>query len=125
MPRDDVAERTEKATPRKLRQARERGQVAKSRDLSSALILLGAILGLKLWGIYTFNGLYRLTAGALGNLNVTTLSIRDAYAYFGRSGLMMLEAVMPIVGALVGVAFLANVVQTGFLLTTEPLDFLN
>lgn len=121
MPRDDVAERTEKATPRKLRQAREKGQVAKSRDLSSALILLGSILGLKLWGSYTFNGLYRLTAGALGNLNVTTLDIRDAYVYFGRSGLLMIEAVMPIVGALVGIAFLANVVQTGFLITTEPL----
>ena len=36
---EDLGERTEEATPRRLREAREEGNVARSQDLGSALAL--------------------------------------------------------------------------------------
>ena len=36
---EDLGERTEEATPRRLREAREEGNVAKSQDLGSAISL--------------------------------------------------------------------------------------
>lgn len=43
---EESQEKTEEATPRKLRDARKKGQVAKSRDLNSVLLLLIAFLTL-------------------------------------------------------------------------------
>ncbi|WP_457673213.1 flagellar biosynthesis protein FlhB [Thiolapillus sp.] len=42
-------ERTEKPTPKRLREAREKGQVARSRELNSTLVLMISALGL--WGL--------------------------------------------------------------------------
>ena len=50
MAEESAQERTEKATPKRLQDARDKGQVARSRELNSAaLVLLGA-LGLWLLG---------------------------------------------------------------------------
>ncbi len=51
-------EKKEPATPRKRRMAREKGQIAQSQDLSSAVGLLGGILALK----YAFGPLAKLVA---------------------------------------------------------------
>ena len=52
--RDDT-ERTEEATPRKREEARKKGQVPKSRDLSTAILLLSVILFFYLAGDYYLN----------------------------------------------------------------------
>ncbi|MEC9233411.1 MAG: EscU/YscU/HrcU family type III secretion system export apparatus switch protein, partial [Planctomycetota bacterium] len=38
---EDLGEKTEEATPKRLRDAREEGKVARSVDLTSALVLAG------------------------------------------------------------------------------------
>ena len=43
MPESDGQERTEKATPKKRQQARKKGQVAISKEVSSVLILITAL----------------------------------------------------------------------------------
>lgn len=45
-------ERTEKPTPKRLREAREKGQVARSRELNSTLVLM--ISAVSLWGLGHF-----------------------------------------------------------------------
>ncbi|NMD34585.1 MAG: EscU/YscU/HrcU family type III secretion system export apparatus switch protein, partial [Planctomycetes bacterium] len=45
---EDFGERTERATPRKRQEARERGQVARSADLAAGVLLLGAFAALLL-----------------------------------------------------------------------------
>lgn len=44
MPVNQSGEKTEKPTPRRLRKARQQGQVAKSQELSSAFTLMGGFL---------------------------------------------------------------------------------
>jgi len=121
MPEHDIADRTEEATPRKLREARERGLVAKSSDLSAALILLGAVVVLKLWGHYPLEAVLGFTRGALGNLDAGSLGVGEIYAYLGGGLLFMLRATVPVIAGLLLVALLANIVQTGFLFTGDPL----
>ena len=43
-------EKTEKATPKRREEARKKGQVARSQDLSGALVLVGGLIGLSIWG---------------------------------------------------------------------------
>ncbi|MDX9741507.1 MAG: flagellar biosynthesis protein FlhB [Gammaproteobacteria bacterium] len=50
-------ERTERATPRRLQQAREKGQLARSRELSTMIVLLAAAGGLFLAGGSIIGGL--------------------------------------------------------------------
>ncbi len=47
---NDVGEKTESPTPRRREEAREKGQVARSNDLSAALLLLGGMIGLRIMG---------------------------------------------------------------------------
>jgi len=121
MPDNDVGDRTEEPTPRKLREAKEKGRVARSPDLSGALILLGGVLALKLWGHYPLRALYEFTRGALGNLDAGTLGVREIYTYFGGGWLFLIKATTPVIGGLVVIAFLANVMQTGFVFSGDPL----
>src|SRR5438093_12340251 len=67
-------ERTEAPTPRRRTEARERGQVARSGDLTSAAVLLGAMIALRLFGA-------PLLATLLALLHAALASPADAATY--------------------------------------------
>ncbi len=50
MAESDGQERTEEATPRRLQQAREKGQVARSKELASASVLIVGAISLMWFG---------------------------------------------------------------------------
>ncbi len=70
-----MAEKSEKATPKKLRDARKKGQVAKSQDMSSALTFLTAILGTLFAAGYLFRNLseyiIKTFRSITGNIDLT------------------------------------------------------
>ena len=75
-------ERTEKPTAKRLKEARERGQVARSRDLSAAISLAGITLALGWFGLRMAGavgdrmsyGLSTLSMHAHGNLDPNSLA---------------------------------------------------
>ena len=113
-------EKTEDATPRKKRDARKKGQVAKSKEVPLALTLmvttlvmavLGGYVGDKLkesLNYYLSNNFGELTYGSLQGIAVTTL-LRIAAIF------------LPIVVPIMIFGVLGNYIQTGFLFTSEPL----
>jgi flagellar biosynthetic protein FlhB len=52
-----AGDKTEKPTPKRLDEARKKGQVARSTDLTSAILLTGATLIMGYWGAHTFEQL--------------------------------------------------------------------
>ncbi len=58
MAESDGQERTEDATPRRLQQAREKGQVARSKELASVSVLVAGAVGLMWFGQYLASSLY-------------------------------------------------------------------
>ena len=56
-------ERTEEATEKRKRDSRKRGQVARSQDLSSVLVLLGGVLLLRVFGGRMISGLMDFMGG--------------------------------------------------------------
>ena len=68
MPDQEKEARTEPATPRRRQEARERGQVAKSQDLASGVMLLLVVLFMRFWGGHLFWGLTGLVRSILGML---------------------------------------------------------
>ncbi len=114
--RDDT-ERTEEATPRKREEARKKGQVPKSRDLSTAILLLSVILFFYLTRDYYLN-LFKTTfvyyLGLLGK-RYNILDIILNFMYF------MMKFLLPFVIVVLFVSILSNVMQFGLVFTLEPL----
>jgi len=115
-------ERTERATAKRRMEARKQGQVALSREVPSALILIAVL------GVFYFAGgrvledLTRLFGEFFGQLHTTRLStVNDAAAMISalfRSCLLLLAPmVLPLLVA--GVA--GNILQIGFEIHAEPL----
>lgn len=109
-------DRNEDATPHKLSEARKRGQVAKSADLVGALVLTAAsvILYSNAWGdlIELFKLDRHLLGFAKASASQTDAGWRlvDLCAHVLHLGLGL---ILPAMGAVMIVAVLANMAQTG------------
>lgn len=74
MAEESFQERTEQATPKRVIEAREKGQVARSRELSTMAVLMGSAIGLLLVGEYIADGLKRIMSS---NFSVSRSDIFD------------------------------------------------
>lgn len=119
---EELGERTEQPTARRLSEARERGQVARSQDLGAALDLAGALALLALFGGGGVMTLGAMVRGVLGGeapgdpLDARSLSTLAAWA--GTRAAWVVGPAMLIVFA---VAVLAQLGQVGWLWTLQPL----
>ena len=114
-------DRTEPATPRRREEARQRGQVARSADLSSALILLAAVLALRFAGRPLVESLFASTSTVLEGLAGVDGDPAALLARFGGVFTAVLLGFLPFVGIVLVAAIAANLFQVGFLFTADPL----
>ncbi len=120
MPPDDSGEKTEAPTQRKRDESRQKGQVARSVDLSSALILLGALGALNFLGPQMFARMASIMAELLeGDLSSSNLA--NAGLTLRRCLWSVGIIVGPMMLTIVAAGILSNVMQVGFMITTEPL----
>jgi len=116
--RDD---RTEPATPKRLQEARERGQIPRSRELSGALSLLSVVVALWYLGPAIWHGLAQEMTYTLQGLSSTDLQITDIQPVIGRTLLNHLSLIAPVLGIALVVGVLANVLQVGVFFSTDPI----
>jgi len=114
-------EKTEKATPKKRNESRKKGQVAKSMEIPSTLILLSCITCLVMLGPFIEKQLLSLIGDAF--LNRLNMDVTDSnvLALFNHYAIQMLILLAPVFIIVVVIAFAANYVQIGWLFTLEPL----
>jgi flagellar biosynthesis protein FlhB len=110
---DQTGERTERATPLRLEEARKRGQVPRSGDLTSAAAGLGALILLALAGPGLLRDMTAMTASLLDGRGRALAPARDEIARavgqaaggaIARSG-----AIMAAIAAIIAVAAFAQV----------------
>lgn len=118
------ADKTEKPTPKRRRDARQEGQVVQSKEVTTAFILLVAFLGLKLFGEYIINYLIDV-------ITEIYASIENIDSLFNENNLMItflngIKVFVIVAGPILAITFLAaliiNYLQVGFLFTTKPLN---
>lgn len=111
--------RTEDPTEQKIRKSREEGKVAKSPDVSSAVVLLFSVVALGILGNYMLRNtlsmvrFYLSRAGEVDPMSGGVL-MEAFFSYFIRISLPL--GMVAFVAAIFG-----NVVQFGFLFTTKPI----
>jgi len=111
---DSMGEKTEDATPKRREEAREKGQVAKSQDLTGALIILIGFASLKLFAHWMGPDLLAYFQWPLANLDAYggTLDSHIAGWASGIGG--MLLVLSPFLGVLFVVAAAVTIMQVGF-----------
>lgn len=118
-----AGEKTEKATPKKREDERKKGSVAKSQDVNTALILLFSFIILASFGSFMGNHMMSVYKNVFTNFihwEVTIESVRRVFidlltTFFYIVGPIMLMSLV--------ISVAANLLQVGFLFTTEPLKF--
>lgn len=119
---EELGEKTEDPTPKRLTEARERGQVARSADLSAAVVLSGAALLLYFFGADILAGMgafmrNTLEPEVLGRgVHVTTLE--ESVRFAAMVGLRLLGPVLAIMAL---IAWLDQLGQVGWNFTTKPI----
>lgn len=109
------------ATDRRRRQAREEGQVVKSQDLTSAALLLAALGVLWMLGGPACEQLATAFVDAFSTVRVGPLGNNDAVHWLLTSGSRLALAAAPMLLAMLVAGILANLVQTGFLFSTNKI----
>lgn len=112
---DHDSDKTHDATDARLREAREKGQVARSHDLASVLILLAGIVLLLTVGGGLIQSLASYTQRQLGGPAWLTIETELLSAEVTELAGELAPELLTILGLLFVVGVLANVLQTGFL----------
>lgn len=111
--------RTEDPTEHKVREARKEGKVAKSQDITSALLLLTTIVTIALLSDYLLEHMLSLVAWFYGNATEIDITQPNTimpvfYGYF-------IRIMIPIAAVALVTAVMGNLIQVGPLFTLKPI----
>jgi flagellar biosynthetic protein FlhB len=117
-------EKTEQPTSKKRQDARKKGQVAKSPEVNTAFLFIAAFAALRMFAGYLYNNLEDIFT-----FNFTLMpNIEDIFnetfmmSYLVWIFMRIIITVAPLLAIVLLVGIVSNVIQVGFMVTTEPLN---
>ena len=120
-------EKTEPATDKKLREAREDGKVAKSKELTAAFDLIVLFLTLKIFistvgngFLEVYNYVYKLLPDFV-KISAKDISVQEITSFLHTLYLKMLLLVAPFFVFGVAVTLIINILQVGWKVSTKPM----
>lgn len=122
---DEGADKTEEATPKKLQDARKEGQVARSQELSTAVMLLAFFVAIKVFVSFIgtrFLGSFKEVYQVIDVYTAEEFGPAMAGAFL-RDGLIeILLICLPVFAVAVVVSFVVTIAQVKWQVTTKPLQ---
>jgi flagellar biosynthesis protein FlhB len=121
MAEESFEEKTEEPTPKKRRELKEKGEVAKSRELPSVAVLLSALMVLSFFGSYMYNHLQIIMKGAFSLPTMHDLNVSEFMKYAQNIISRFIMLLLPLFGAIFITAIVSNIMQVGFIISGESL----
>lgn len=121
MAESGAQEKTEKPTPRRLQEARKKGNIARSMDVNTAVVLIAAVAGIKLQFGAMGGRMVDLTTNFLGRLPQDDLTTGELYRLLMALSFQFFLIVGPCLAILLAAGLAVNYLQVGVLFTSEPL----
>ncbi|MCD4651382.1 MAG: EscU/YscU/HrcU family type III secretion system export apparatus switch protein, partial [Candidatus Cloacimonetes bacterium] len=120
MAEDEAQEKTEEPTSRRKREARRKGEVAQSQEVSTLFILVGAVFTFKAFGGWMMRHIKGYLHDSIATLDMeltaaSTPVLFELYIY------KMLVILFPLLIVLLTMTFLASYIQYGWLWSTKSL----
>ncbi len=115
-------EKTEKPTPRRRREARKKGQVARSQELNNvAIILAGTLFFLVLGGTF-FSGISQIMTRIFSGLYSIDVSANSFFSYFTSGIGLLFKLMFPMILVLMVAGVLIGISQTGFMFSFDSIS---
>jgi flagellar biosynthesis protein FlhB len=118
---EQSGEKTEQATPKRQEEAFNKGQIARSREVQTAFVLIASLMALALSGHEIWRTLGDSQATMLSRLHETPLALDAMQGYAIQGALTLGKCVWPILVATVLAGLLAGGIQTRFRTSPEAL----
>lgn len=120
---EQIGEKTEQPTPRKLEDAVKRGQIPRSAEVQTVFVLFGALAGLTFAGREIWQQFTRITAYSLGHLQDAAISASALQGYGVAGVFFLLKCAGPVLlGTALG-GLIAGAIQNRFQTAPEALGF--
>ncbi len=113
-------EKTEDPTSKRKSDAKKKGQVGKSQEINSAVIILVAFVALKILGTHIFEEVSQYMVFIFSNMQ-DELSVESAMNIFLGMVILLAKTALPIMITILVFAVAANLYQVGFNFTFEPI----
>ena len=114
-------DRTEPATQRRREEVREKGQVAKSREVTSVAVLLAAVLYFHFFAAHTGASIATVARHFFQGAGARVETPEDLFAIVSTMAQGIGLALAPLLGFVAALSILAHVVQFGLLFAPEAL----
>ncbi|MBN1982305.1 MAG: flagellar biosynthesis protein FlhB [Chitinivibrionales bacterium] len=118
---DSSDERTEEPSSKKRHEARQKGNIAKSQEINSVVILLASLFLFQVMGEWLFSKLYGLTLYYLRTASTVEFDAVALVSITKNSLNSYMHLFLPFGVCIMVAGIIANIVQVGFLMTHEPL----
>lgn len=118
---DENQERTEEATPKRRSESKDKGQVAKSRDLSSVAILGAALIYFYFNASDMLKKIMTLLSKYLHRASSMSFSPNDMTALGAELTMQFFYILYPLMLTVVIASLFSNILQTGFIFSAEAI----
>ena len=118
---DNGQEKTEEATPKRLDKAREEGQVARSRELATTLVLLAGVGGLIMLGSGISEAMLRLMRFNFSLSRDVAFNEDLMLSQLGNTAFAAAETLLPFFALVVVAALVGPVALGGFLISAKAI----
>jgi flagellar biosynthetic protein FlhB len=118
---DQAGEKTEKATGKRLEEALNKGQVARSPEVQTVFVMGGALLALGLTGREMWGVMAESCISTFSHLHDTAITLDAMQGYAIAGALVLGHCVWPLMAATITGGLLAGGIQTRFRTSSEAL----
>jgi flagellar biosynthesis protein FlhB len=118
---EQLGEKTEQPTPRRLEEALKKGQIPQSAEVQTVFVLLGGLAALVFAGQDVWKELVGAMVGSLGHLHDTSLTASELQGYAITGTLSLLKCTGPVLLATALAGLVAGAVQNRFNTASEAL----
>jgi flagellar biosynthetic protein FlhB len=118
---EQSGEKTEKPTAKRLEEAFNKGQIARSPEVQTVFVLGGALLALAFTGAEMWRVMADSLAAMLGHLHETAITINAMQGYAITGALVLGHCVWPVLAATITGGLLAGGIQTRFRTSPDAL----
>src|SRR5580658_3116979 len=120
---DEAGEKTEKPTGKRLEEAVNKGQIARSPEVQTVFVLGGGLFALGMTGREMWRAMGESCGSMFSHLHDTPVTLDAMQGYSITGALVLSHCVWPVMAATVTGGLLAGGIQTRFRASSEALDF--
>lgn len=117
-----AGEKTEEPTSKRRSDARKKGQIGRSQEISAAFVLIGGFFAMKVLGSFIYGQLSTYTIYVFAHLN-QSVDTESVMRIFIDIVLILAKTAFPVMLVIMVIGLAINLFQVGINFTTEPLQF--